>query len=56
MSVAHLSPAAKRWQEILSDPELSQRLERIETDAHGQIIMAPPPDIHSGGARGRAAA
>ena len=45
MSVAHLSPAAKRWQEILSDPELSQRLERIETDAHGQIIMAPPPDF-----------
>jgi len=45
MSVVHLSPAAKRWQEIVSDPELSQRLERIETDADGQMIMAPPPDF-----------
>jgi Uma2 family endonuclease len=45
MSVAHLTPAAKRWLEIVSDPELSQRLDRIETDAHGQIIMAPPPDF-----------
>jgi hypothetical protein len=45
MSVVHLSPAAKRWQEIVSDPELSQRLERIETDVHGQITMAPPPDF-----------
>ena len=45
MSVIHLSPAAKRWQEVVNDPQLSQRLERIETDACGQVIMAPPPDF-----------
>ena len=45
MSVIHLSPAAKRWQEVVNDPQLSQRLERIETDARGQVIMAPPPDF-----------
>ena len=45
MSVVHLSPAAKRWQEIVKDSELSQRPERIETDAHGEIVMAPPPDF-----------
>ena len=45
MSVIHLSPAAKRWQEVVNDPQLSQRLERIETDACGQVIMAPPLPI-----------
>jgi Uma2 family endonuclease len=45
MSVVHLSRAARRWQEIVNDPELSQRPERIETDARGQVIMAPPPDF-----------
>jgi hypothetical protein len=45
MSVIHLSPAAKRWQEVVNDPQFSQRLERIETDARGQVIMAPPPDF-----------
>jgi Uma2 family endonuclease len=45
MSLVHLSRAARRWQEIVNDPELSQRPERIETDARGQVIMAPPPDL-----------
>lgn len=45
MGVVHLSRAARRWQEIVNDPELSQRPERIETDARGQVIMAPPPDF-----------
>jgi len=45
MSVVHLSPAAKRWQEVVNDPQFSQRLERIETDARGQVTMAPPPDF-----------
>jgi Uma2 family endonuclease len=45
MSVIHLSPAAKRWQEVVNDPQFSQRLERIETDARGQVIMVPPPDF-----------
>jgi Uma2 family endonuclease len=45
MSVVHLSRAARRWQEIVNDPELSQRPERIETDDRGQVIMAPPPDF-----------
>jgi Uma2 family endonuclease len=45
MSVVPLSRAARRWHEIVSDPELSQRPERIETDDRGQVIMAPPPDF-----------
>jgi Uma2 family endonuclease len=45
MSVIPISRAAKRWQEIVNDPELSQRSERIETDARGQVMMAPPPDF-----------
>ena len=45
MSVIHLSPAAKRWHEVVNDPQLSQCLERMETDARGQVIMAPPPDF-----------
>ena len=45
MSIIPLSRAAKRWQEIVNDPELSQRPERIETDARGQVIMALPPDF-----------
>jgi Uma2 family endonuclease len=45
MSLVHLSRAAKRWQEIVNDPELSQRPERIETDARGQVMTAPPPDF-----------
>ena len=45
MRVVPLSCAARRWQEILNDPELSQRPERIETDARGQVMTAPPPDF-----------
>src|ERR1700683_2849382 len=45
MSAVHLSRAARRWQEIVNDPELSQRPERIEIDAGGQVTMAPPPDF-----------
>jgi putative restriction endonuclease len=45
MSLVHLSRAARHWQEIVNDPELSQRLERIETDARGQVMMALPPDF-----------
>ena len=50
MSAVHLSRAAKRWQEIVNDPELSQRPERLETDARGQVMIAPPPPdfIHAG--------
>jgi Uma2 family endonuclease len=39
MSVVPLSRAARRWQEIFNDPELSQRPERIETDARGQVCQ-----------------
>lgn len=45
MSVIPLSRAARRWQEIVNDPELSQRPERIEIDDRGKVIMAPPPDF-----------
>ena len=45
MSAVHLSRAAKRWQEIVNDPELSRRPERIETDTRGEVMMAPPPDF-----------
>jgi Uma2 family endonuclease len=45
MCTIPLSRAARRWQEIINDPELSQRPERIETDIHGRVIMAPPPDF-----------
>src|ERR1700751_558487 len=45
MSVIPISRAAKRWQKIVNDPELSQRSERIETDARGQVMMAPSPDL-----------
>jgi len=45
MSAVHLSRAAKRWQEIVKDPELSQRPERIETDTRCEVMMAPPPDF-----------
>ena len=31
-----------RWQEVLNDRELAQLPYRIETNAHGQIIMNPP--------------
>ena len=31
-----------RWQEVLKDRELGQLPYRIETNAHGQVIMNPP--------------
>ncbi len=40
-----LSPAAKRWIEITADFDLAQRLEKIETDALGQVIISPPSDF-----------
>jgi hypothetical protein len=33
----------ERWQEIISDHDLVEAPERIETDAYGNILMSPPP-------------
>ena len=33
----------RRWAELLSDPALAELPYPIETNAHGQIIMNPPP-------------
>ncbi|MCZ7641310.1 MAG: hypothetical protein M5U12_37800 [Verrucomicrobia bacterium] len=33
----------RRWEELLSDPELARIEGRIETDRHGHILMSPPP-------------
>ena len=35
----------ERWKEICADPRLSQVEGRVESDAHGHIIMSPPPDF-----------
>jgi Uma2 family endonuclease len=35
----------ERWQQILNDPELANYPGRIETDAHGNILMSPRPDF-----------
>jgi Uma2 family endonuclease len=40
----------KRWADLLKDPVLAKHPYRIETNAHGQIIMMPPA---SGGHRYR---
>ncbi|WP_052573971.1 Uma2 family endonuclease [Haloferula sp. BvORR071] len=32
-----------RWKEICADPQLSKVEGRIESDAHGHILMSPPP-------------
>ena len=38
----------ERWQELCNDPELAKWPGRIETNAHGNILMSPPPSgIHS---------
>ncbi|MCU0797225.1 MAG: Uma2 family endonuclease [Akkermansiaceae bacterium] len=38
----------KRWQELCEDPQLARWPGRIETNAHGNILMSPPPSgIHS---------
>jgi Uma2 family endonuclease len=33
----------RRWEELCADPELAKLPGRIETNAHGQILMSPPP-------------
>jgi Uma2 family endonuclease len=33
----------RRWEELCADPELAKVPGRIETNAHGQILMSPPP-------------
>jgi hypothetical protein len=43
--VLQIAEAARRWLEIVDDPALSERPERIETDSSGQVIMTPPPDF-----------
>lgn len=38
----------RRWAELMSDPALADLPYRIETNAHGQIVMNPPPSgVHS---------
>src|SRR5690606_1267299 len=38
----------RRWEEVCADPALAQMPGRIETNAHGQILMSPPPSgIHA---------
>lgn len=38
----------RRWAELLTDPALAELPYRIETNAHGQIVMNPPPSgVHS---------
>jgi len=38
----------KRWDEVLEDQELGNLSSRIETNAFGQIIMSPPPELTHG--------
>lgn len=33
----------RRWEEICDDPDLARLPGRIETNAHGTILMSPPP-------------
>lgn len=33
----------RRWEELCADPELAKLPGRVETNAHGQILMSPPP-------------
>lgn len=39
---------ARRWREVLTDPELLKIEGRIETDRYGRIIMSPPPAASHG--------
>jgi len=32
-----------RWKEICADPQLARVEGRVESDAHGHIVMSPPP-------------
>lgn len=38
-----LAAHRQRWDEVMADPRWHDCLERIETNAIGQIIMTPPP-------------
>jgi Uma2 family endonuclease len=38
----------RRWDELLTDPELAKVEGRIESDRHGQVIMSPPPSARHG--------
>jgi Uma2 family endonuclease len=38
----------RRWDELLTDPELAKLEGRIETDRHGHIIMSPHPAAQHG--------
>ncbi len=42
-----------RWREICADPELARFAGRIESDAHGHVIMTPPPGFHHCSFQGR---
>jgi len=33
----------RRWKEVCADPELAKLPGSLETNAHGQILMSPPP-------------
>jgi Uma2 family endonuclease len=33
----------RRWDELLSDPELARIEGRVETDRFGHVVMSPPP-------------
>ena len=39
----------ERWDALLVDPAISEHLGRFETDAHGHVIMTPPPSFEHGG-------
>lgn len=34
-----------RWKEICADPQLHKVEGRVQSDAHGHILMSPPPDF-----------
>lgn len=38
----------RRWEQVLSDPELRDLPYKIETNRYGQIIMTPHKPVHSG--------
>jgi Uma2 family endonuclease len=38
----------RRWQELCADPQFAKWPGRVETNAHGNVLMSPPPSgIHS---------
>ena len=42
-----------RWKEICADPQLSKVEGRIESDAHGHILMSPPPGFNHSTRQGK---